>query len=284
MLTLKEVRKKAVSLLEETEIRTARLDVDLLLGLALGLDPLEIILDPCRKVPDHEAAAFRALLARRAAREPMSQILGKKAFWSLDFKVSRDCLTPRPDSEILIESALKAIPDRNKPLKILDLGTGSGCLLLSLMAELPDSRGVGVDISARALMLAQGNADRLGFGDRCEFIRSDWAAQLPPSAEFDIILANPPYIARAERVDLAPEARDYEPDIALFADDNGLKEYKKLAKIIPQLIAVGGHAFLEIGWRQGSQVRDIFSRTPAENITIIADLAGRDRCIALDFA
>jgi len=284
MLTLKEVRKKAVCLLEGTEIRTARLDVDLLLGMALGLDPLEIILDPCRKVPDHEAAAFAALLARRAAREPMSQILGKKAFWSLEFKVSRDCLTPRPDSEILIESALKVIPDRNKSLKILDLGTGSGCLLLSLMAELPGSRGVGIDISARALMLAQDNADRLGFGDRCEFIKSDWAAQLPPSAEFDIILANPPYIARAERAGLDPDVRDYEPEIALFAGDGGLKEYKKLAKIIPQLIAVGGHAFLEIGWRQGSRVRDIFNKTPAENITIIADLAGRDRCIALDFA
>lgn len=283
MLTLKEVRKKAVCLLEETAKGTSRLDVDLLLGMALRLDPLEIILDPSRKVSGHEAADFEALLARRAAREPMSQILGKKAFWSLEFKVSRDCLTPRPDSETLIEAALNVIPDRNRPLKILDLGTGSGCLLLSLMAELPGSRGVGVDISAKALVLARGNAARLGFGDRCEFIISDWTGQLPASARFDIILANPPYIARAEKAGLAPDVRDYEPDIALFADEGGLKEYKKLAKVIPEFIAPGGHVFLEIGWQQGPQVRDIFSSTAAENIKIILDLAGRDRCIALDF-
>jgi len=283
MLILKDIRKKAVFLLEETGNETSRLDVDLLLGAALGLEALDIILNPSRQISGHEAAAFRTLLGRRAAREPMSQILGKKAFWNHEFKVSRDCLTPRPDSEILIGSALKVIPDRNRPLKILDLGTGSGCLLLSLMSECPNSMGTAVDISDKALALARENAGRLGFLERCEFIQSDWAEKLPASLKFDIILCNPPYIAYEEMADLAPDVRDYEPHMALFAEDGGCGEYKRLARIIPKLVTEDGHVFLEIGHGQGTEVVDIFKKAGAINIRILPDLAGRDRCITANF-
>ncbi|NOZ42993.1 MAG: peptide chain release factor N(5)-glutamine methyltransferase [Alphaproteobacteria bacterium] len=289
MLTVRDIRKNAILRLEGIGDDSARLDVDLLLAAALGIGVLDIILEPGRRVPDPGAALFQALLLRRMAREPVAQILGKKAFWNHEFTVSRACLTPRPDSEILIESALKVITDRQKTLKILDLGTGSGCLLLSLMAELPNSHGVGVDISDPALAVARANAERLGFEQRCDFIISDWAEQLPLSAKFDIILANPPYIALTEKPSLAPEVRNYEPALALFADDGGLREYRRLAKIIPGIIAGGGHAFLEIGWQQGAQVMDIFTKAIApninniKNIRIIPDLAGRDRCVAINF-
>lgn len=287
MLTLSDMKKDAVLRLERGGNDTVRLDVDLLLEAALGVSALDIILAPMREISDREAVIFRALLDRRTAREPISQILGRKEFWSLEFRVSRDCLTPRPDSEILIESALKAVTDRKKKLKILDLGTGSGCLLLALMSELPNSHGTGVDISGKALAVARKNAERFGFQARCDFMVSDWAEQLPPSAGFDIILANPPYIAAAERAGLAPDVRDYEPDVALFAGQEGLREYYRLAKTIPEIIADGGHAFIEIGHRQGLQVVDIFTKTTAGNIAgnirIIPDLAGRDRCVAMDF-
>lgn len=283
MITLRDLRKKAICQLVQASNETARLDVDLLLGKALGINALDIILEPSRVIGDSEAAIFQDFLTRRIAREPISQILGKKDFWRFTFKVTRDCLTPRPDSETLIEAALKAISDKNDALQILDLGTGSGCLLLSLMSELPNSSGVGIDISDKALAVAKENARRLGFLDKCEFILSDWAERLQPSAKFDIILCNPPYIAHEEKPDIAPDVRDYEPHMALFAEDKGCREYKRLAEIIPELVNEGAYIFLEIGHTQGAEVVDIFNKTGAKNIRIIQDLAGRDRCVAFNF-
>ncbi|PCI46271.1 MAG: protein-(glutamine-N5) methyltransferase, release factor-specific, partial [Alphaproteobacteria bacterium] len=206
-----------------------------------------------------------------------------KDFWSLTFAVSRDCLTPRPDSETLIEAALKTIPDKNAALKILDLGTGSGCLLLSLMSELPNSTGVGIDMSDKALAVALANARRLGFVQRCEFMVSDWSEKLPPSAKFDIILCNPPYIAEVEMAGLDPDVRDHEPHMALFAADEGCGEYIRLSRIIPKLAVPGTNVFLEIGHTQAARVEEIFKKTGAKNIRILQDLAGRDRCVAVNF-
>ncbi len=283
MNTPREIRKKAILQLEGAGSETSRLDVDLLLEEALDQSAMDILLEPDQKVTKKEMEAFQELLARRIAREPVSQILGKKNFWSLTFRVSSDCLTPRPDSETLIEAALKDIRDRNTALKILDLGTGSGCLLLSLMSELPNSTGVGIDISDKALAVAEYNALKLGFSERCEFILSDWTEQLPLPREFDIILCNPPYISHEERADLAPEVRDYEPHKALFAEDNGYSEYIRLAEVMPKLVKARTSIFLEIGHTQGNRTAEIFKKTGARNIRIIQDLAGRDRCVALKY-
>lgn len=283
MVTLKELRSKAIRRLENAGCDTAVLDADLLISAALSLDRLDFILDPGRTVGAQQVNAFDALIARRAKREPVAQILGEKEFWGLDFKVSRDCLTPRPDSETLIEAALTSITDKNMALNILDLGTGSGCLLLSLMSELPNSSGMGVDISKKALRLAKKNAERHGLMMRCDFIQSDWAENLPPPLCFDIILCNPPYIAHTEAPSLSPDVRDYEPHGALFAGDDGLADYKRLAKILPGFSHQGTKVFLEIGHTQGITVAEIFGKTAARNIHIIQDLAGRDRCVALNY-
>ncbi|MCF6215250.1 MAG: peptide chain release factor N(5)-glutamine methyltransferase [Emcibacter sp.] len=283
MAALRDIRNKAIQKLGQMGNETSGLDVDLLLEAATGLTPLDFILEPDRQIGAQQEADFQALLGRRLLREPISQILGRKDFWTLTFKVSRHCLTPRPDSEVLIEAALKSIVDKKKPLKILDLGTGSGCLILSLLSELPHSLGTAVDISDKALDLAKENARRLGFQERCTFILSDWAQELPPGDKFDIILCNPPYIAEEEAEALAPDVRDYEPHMALFAKNNGLEEYQKLGKTLPGLMAVGGRAFLEIGHEQGLRAASIFKNGGAKNIRIIQDLAARDRCIALDF-
>lgn len=265
------------------DIEMSQRDVDMLLEEALNITSLDIMLQPDRQVSPEESKAFQSFLDRRLAHEPISQILGRRDFWSLTFIVNRHCLTPRPDSETLIEQALKAIPDRDKPLKILDMGTGSGCLLLSLMSEYPKSRGVGLDLSEQALAVAAANAQRLGFAERCDFLISDWAEQLPSTATFDVILSNPPYISEEERYDLAPDVRDYEPDMALFADENGYLEYQKLAKIIPEHLKEGGMAFLEIGHTQGRGVQEIFQKTDAIDIQLTQDLAGRDRCVILKY-
>ncbi|NOZ65784.1 MAG: peptide chain release factor N(5)-glutamine methyltransferase [Alphaproteobacteria bacterium] len=283
MVTLKELRSKAIRRLENAGCDTAVLDADLLISAALSLDRLDFILDPDRTVGAQEISAFEALVARRAKREPVALILGEKEFWGLDFKVSRDCLTPRPDSETLIEAALTSITDKKAALNILDLGTGSGCLLLSLMSELPNSSGMGVDISKKALILAKKNAERHGLITRCDFIQSDWAENLSPSLRFDIILCNPPYIAHTEAPSLSPDVRDYEPHGALFAGDDGLADYKKLVKILPGISRQGTNIFLEIGHTQGVAVTEIFSKNQAQNIRIIQDLAGRDRCVALNY-
>ncbi|PCI33070.1 MAG: protein-(glutamine-N5) methyltransferase, release factor-specific [Alphaproteobacteria bacterium] len=288
MTTVRDLRIKAIQRLEAVGFDSPQMDVDLLLEQGLGLSTLDFILEPGHQVADPDAAAFQALIDRRLTREPVSQIVGRRDFWSLTFRVSRDCLTPRPDSETLIEAALKAVPDATAPLKILDLGTGSGCLLLSLMSELPNSRGVGIDMSAAALTCAKDNARRLGFLDRCDFRVSDWvdfaADQSQNRAEkFDIILCNPPYIAEAEKAGLAPDVRDYEPHMALFADDDGYQDYQTLSGIIPELSTPGGHIFMEIGHTQAARVTKIFTKTGAKNIRIFQDLAGRDRCVAFKY-
>lgn len=283
MITLKELRSKAIRRLENAGCDTAVLDADLLISAALSLDRLDLILDPGQTVGAQQISALDALIARRAAREPVAQILGEKEFWGLDFKVSRDCLTPRPDSETLIEAALASITDKKAALNILDLGTGSGCLLLSLMSALPNSSGIGVDISKKALRLARKNAERHELMMRCDFIQSDWAETLPPSLRFDIILCNPPYIAHAEAPSLSPDVRDYEPHGALFSGDDGLADYKRLAYILPGLSHQGAKVFLEIGHTQAEAVIEIFGKTPARNIHIITDLAERNRCVALNY-
>lgn len=230
-----------------------------------------------RNAPDEES--FAAMVARRAAREPMSHILGRREFWSLDFAVTRHCLDPRPDSETVVETVLASLPDRARPLRILDLGTGSGCLLLALLSELPNATGVGVDASVEALGIAMGNAHRLGFGTRAQFVQRRWTQGL--DGNFDIVVSNPPYIPTDEIDRLAPEVARYEPRLALDGGRDGLDAYRAILPGLKRVLAPDGFAVLEIGADQAEKVCRLAETMGFLNQTVHKDLGGRDRAVKL---
>jgi release factor glutamine methyltransferase len=222
-------------------------------------------------------AAYRRMVARRAAREPVSRILGQREFWSLPFAVMPDTLDPRPDSETLVEGALGLCPDRAAPLSILDLGTGTGCLLLALLSELPTATGIGTDISPAALRVAQANARTLGLAHRARFAASNWGDGL--KGPFNLILANPPYIVDGSIRRLEPEVALYEPHRALAGGSDGLEAYRRIAPRLSALLAVGGHAVLEIGAGQAAEVTGLLAAEGLKTRRILRDIGGIERCI-----
>lgn len=249
----------------------ARLDAELLAAHLIGIDRTDLLL---RHLDDTiDAAAFAALTERRMADEPVAYILGHREFWSLDFRVTPDVLIPRPDSETLVEAALAAA---GPAPRVLDLGTGSGCLLLAVLHERPRGWGVGVDRSAAAAEVAADNARRLGLADRAAFVVGDWTA--PLAGAFDVILANPPYVGTGERLDR--EVAAYEPATALFAGADGLDDYRRIVPRLRGILAPGGSAHLEIGHAQADLVMAI---AVAEGFSpaLHRDLAGRPRCVSL---
>ena len=212
------------------------------------------------------------MAARRCAREPLSHILGLRAFFDHEFRVTADVLDPRPETETLVSAALDAPFER-----VLDLGTGSGCILLSLIAVRPGAQGVGTDISAPALAVARENARILGVQDRCRFQRADWFAGIDaPDGTFDLIVSNPPYIAAWEMADLAPEL-GHEPRAALTDEGDGLSAYRAIAAGAGRFLAPGGRLMVEIGWRQGPDVLAILGAAGFGGLRILPDLDGRDR-------
>ncbi|GIT90422.1 release factor glutamine methyltransferase [Jannaschia pagri] len=221
---------------------------------------------------DRTAATLEALVARRIAREPMSHILGRRAFWMHDFVVTPDVLDPRPDTETLVEAALEGAFDR-----ILDLGTGSGCILASLLHERPRARGVGTDLSEAALAVAQQNLAQVGVADRAELIRSDWftAVQGP----FDLIVSNPPYITAQEMEDLSPEVL-HEPTMALTPGGDGLSAYRAITAEAGRFLTSGGRLLVEIGAGQAGDVVAMFQRAGLRDIRVLKDLPGKDRVVA----
>jgi len=224
---------------------------------------------------DPAPAGFTPLLTRRAAGEPVAYILGRRAFWSIELEVGPGVLVPRPDSETLLEAAVTHFRGR-APATILDLGTGPGTLLLAALAEWPQARGLGVDASETALGYARRNADRLGLADRAELRSGDWGEGLEGS--FDLILCNPPYVESA--ADLPRDVRDWEPADALFAGEDGLADYRRLAPQIPPLLAADGIACIEVGAGQAGAVAALFE---AQGLTATAhpDLGGHLRCLAV---
>jgi release factor glutamine methyltransferase len=227
-----------------------------------------------------EIEAYRALIARRASREPLSHLTARREFWSLDFEVTEATLDPRPDSETLIEAVLARLPDRHAPLSVLDLGTGSGCLLLALLTELPMATGVGIDIAEDTLAVARRNALRHGLGRRSVFLVGNWGEALAGS--FDVIVSNPPYIPTGEIELLQPEVARFEPRRALDGGDDGLEAYRRLGPEIVRLLGPEGPAVLEFGQGQGSAVSAIMSSESLLVRGFAADLSGHDRCIVLE--
>ena len=276
-LTIAAALRRAARLLDEAGVSGAPREARLLLGHAIGFGPEILVADPGRALSGDEAAGLDTLVRRRCRREPMSHILERREFWSLEFRVTADTLDPRPDSETLIEAALAAIPDRDAALEILDLGTGTGCLLLALLSELPKARGLGIDISDAALAVAGENAAALGLAHRAVFRRGDWGRGI--TGRFDVIVANPPYICRDQIALLQPEIAQFEPTVALDGGVDGLDCYRALGDDLARLLAPHGFAAVEIGEGQAVEIKGIFSESGLEIHNLRHDLSDIARCL-----
>ena len=259
-------------------IASAALESRLLLARALGEAADRLSLDRARTVPTE---GFAGLLARRLAHEPLALILGRREFWSLEFEVSAATLIPRPDSETLIEAALAARPGRRSITRVLDLGTGTGCLLLAALSEYPDAWGLGVDRAPAAAALARRNAARLGLADRVAILCADWAAALSgPPARFDLVLCNPPYIPSADIAGLMPDVANHEPAAALDGGADGLDCLRRVLADLPRLLAPGGLGVCEIGIGQ-DQAALALAAAGFPEATLRPDLAGIPRALVL---
>ena len=281
MDTLATLRKKIEARLRKTGIEEASLDARLLISHIIPVTEIDFAINADQTVSNEQQNLIDVLVQKREKRIPMSQIFGEKEFWSLSFKVTKDTLTPRPDSETLIEVALNEFEDKNATLSILDLGTGSGCLLLTLLSELKNATGLGIDVSASAIKVANENATNLSLNNQASFLKSNWFEKLSKTKKFDLIIANPPYIGLNEKPELTPEVCEHEPYSALFAGEEGLDDYRIIAADISSYMSEKSIIILEIGYRQSSAVKDIFEQKGFKNINVFQDLGGRDRCLLI---
>lgn len=258
---------------------TPALDARLLVLGALGIEAAALAARPDEPLSEAEAQVLRAFRDRRLAREPVARILGHAEFWGLPFRLSPDTLVPRPDTETVVETALALAPVRDAPLRVLDIGTGTGCLLVALLHERPAARGLGVDRSPGALATARGNAQANGVGGRALFAAGDWGG--PAGGPFDLVVSNPPYIASAVIPGLDPDVRCHDPMLALDGGTDGLDAYRAILAEAPRLLRPGGHLLLEIGYDQADALRDLAAGTALEFLGIHPDLMGNPRCVAL---
>jgi release factor glutamine methyltransferase len=266
---------RGTSVLKQAEIESPRREAQLLLAYATeqSFEWIVAHTEADCSVTD----IYEALIDRRCAHEPFSHIVGTREFWSLPFRVSADVLDPRSDSETLVAAALVCFPTPARPLRVLDLGTGSGCLLLSFLYERPRAMGIGVDRSTAALAVAGENARDLGLAERARFLCADWARGL--SGRFDLILVNPPYIPTADIAGLLPEVSRYEPRGALDGGADGLDCYRTIVAQLPTVAGAGTQVVLEFGISQGPAVSQIFQACGFAQIEIIPDLSGLPRCL-----
>jgi len=263
---------RAVDDFKAAGIETPGLDAMILMETVLGKTREYLVAHPEDEISNERQKQFLQLVTRRKNREPISHITNKKEFYGREFLISPDVLTPRPETELIIEAALKLYAKDSK-INILDLGTGSGCIILTLLAELPNARGVGVDISNSALAIAKNNAYNLGIAN-VEFVNSDWCKNLDSDQKFQLIVSNPPYIPNCEAKNL-PAELSYEPDAALFGGDDGLECYRRLAEEISAIDF--NTAVFEIGINQEHEIEKIFDDYQIKLKEIVADLAGIPR-------
>ncbi len=271
------VLRDAAARLRDAGVDTPRLDARCLLGRAMDRDPGSFAGRGTDVVAPDAVLLFRRLLSRRLDREPVSRIVGEREFWSLTFELTDSVLDPRPDSETLVEAVLSAVPDRGAPVRLLDLGTGSGCLLAALLRELPAAAGVGVDVEPAALRVARRNLARHGLRRRARLVCANWGDAL--GGAFDVVVANPPYVALRDVDGLAPEVVDHDPRRALFGGDDGLDAYREIAPGLPRLLGPTGLAALEVGPGQARSVGPLLRRAGFAGIESRRDLAGVERCL-----
>lgn len=271
-MTIAQALADAVQRLKAADVPQAGNDARILLAAALGIARSRLTLVLPDALPMAAQTRFETYITARLLRQPVAQIIGQRDFYGRAFTVTADVLDPRPDTECLIAAALSA------PFEtLLDLGSGSGCILLTLLAENPQATGLGVDCSDAALAVARGNARALGLEDRCEFTLSDWFAQV--SGSYDLIVSNPPYITQAEMATLAPEVRNWEPEIALTPGGDGLAAYRVISANAKAHLKQGGRLIVEIGPTQAKDVQALFHVAGFDGISCLQDFDGRDRVV-----
>lgn len=281
MTIVKDCLNDLTAAFERAGIDDARADARLLVAFALNQSPVFVRMRPDAEVEDDAAAKIEAFKLRRLAREPVSKIIGTRGFWRLDFKVTKDVLDPRPDSETLIDEVLKRKTDKTAALKILDLGTGSGCLALSLLSEYLNASALGADSSEQALQIARENAAANGLSARFKTVQADWnkSGWNDAFGTFDVVISNPPYIGDDEPLD--PEVALYDPKQALFAGADGLDAYRALFPVLGGLLAENGIAVFEFGKGQHEAVKALARQSGLVFDGFGTDLGGIVRCIAL---
>jgi release factor glutamine methyltransferase len=283
-MTLAQARRALAQQFRAADLETAELDARVLVGHALGLDHAGLISAAAQMLSAADAAQIETLARRRLAGEPVARITGMREFWGLPFIVTPDVLVPRPETETVVETALALTgPDRTAAPRILDIATGSGAILLALLSELPNARGIGTDIDRQALLVARRNADQLGLAERAVFVVSNYGSAV--DGPFDLVVSNPPYIATWQIATLQREVRDHDPHLALDGGPDGLSAYQAIVADAIRLLAPGGHLVLEIGQGQESDVSRLLGE--AELVPVSEprrDLAGIARVVAVKAA
>lgn len=265
------LRDELIAALINKKIPSPRLEADIILKHASPDYP---------QTTEAQATLARQMLYRRLQNEPLDKIIGQREFFKSVFTVNHNVLTPRPDTEILVENALELIPQEKK-IKILDLGTGSGCILLSLLAERPLCEGVGVDVSLKAIETAKINAKKLGLVSNVLFINKSWNEADFVTEQFEMIVSNPPYIPTKDIANLEPEVKNFDPLSALDGGNDGLECYRQIATIAPLILKQKGYILLEIGCDQAESVEKIFIKQGLKHVKTLKDLAGINRCVIL---
>ncbi len=273
--------KRFIQNLSAAGIENPRLEARRLLSFALNLEDVDIF--SSRRLSAEEVKKAEAFLQRRLEHEPLDKIIGRKPFYKAEFIVSDAVLSPRPDTEILVEAAVAFLRGKPAP-RVLDLGTGSGCIILSILGDVPEAQGTAVDISAAALQIAAANAGALGLENRIELMNAGWFDENFAdsfSAPFELIVSNPPYIPTAEIAGLEKEVRAHDPLTALDGGVDGLRDYRRLAEVVPPLLKAGGRLMLEVGEGQAATVAAIFGAAGLKPEEILPDLSGTERCVIL---
>lgn len=281
-MTAKEILSALAQRFERAGIEEPSADARVLVAFAVGVTPVFLRMHPDFTIEPDILNKIEAFADRRVKREPVSKIIETRGFWRLDFKVTKDVLDPRPDSETLIDETLKLFPDKAAALRVLDLGTGSGCLAQALLCEYGNARAVGFDASDAALKIAAENAASNRLTERFEtksgsWDDPDWFGDL---GRFDLVISNPPYIAESERADLAPEVVNFDPERALFAGADGLDAYRKIVPALPFLLRDGGVFIAEFGKGQHDAVREIVEAAGLDFHAFGIDLGGVARCLS----
>ncbi|WEK04671.1 MAG: peptide chain release factor N(5)-glutamine methyltransferase [Candidatus Devosia phytovorans] len=256
---------------------SAALDAKLLTGHALGYSTLDLALRENEPVDEAAAALVAELIRRRMTGESVARIIGHREFYGLDFLLNAATLEPRPETEMLVDLGLGALPAGGR---LLDLGTGTGCIPIAILANQPDASGIAVDLSVVALDAAQANAKQHGLGNRLALRPGSWFEPLEPGQKFDLITSNPPYITSAVVETLEPEVRDFDPRLALDGGPDGLAPYRIIAREAGAFLKPNGHLLLEIGYDQGAAVSALLLEAGFEDVTVHRDLAGLDRVVA----
>jgi release factor glutamine methyltransferase len=275
--TLAEAMAKATAALKSAQIESARVDARVLAGHVLG--PTDQLPSASQELSLGQVEAFDAAIRRRVIGEPVAYITGRKEFFGLDFVVGPGVLVPRPETETLVEEALKDFPESDLPLRVLDLGTGSGCLLIAFLKNRPAATGVAIERSGEALKWCKRNMLQHYLKDRCELLEADWSERI--DSNFDVILANPPYIETGHIAGLSPDVRSFEPLPALDGGLDGLDAYRSLGPILFASLAPDGRAYLEIGQGQHHIVAEVMEAAGLNVARVTPDLAGIPRCVVV---